>query len=188
MWGLESVADSHDQQGLLATRSPGGDAGEQRIMSLAAFVLSPRDRSSDVNLAGPWPCTKYALPALRARGGGSVVNIGSTASVAFPDLAAQVASKGRPGAAPQGRWRSTWHLSAFGSIVFARPHQHPLGDRFIGAQPDPDAFHRAFAAQHPVGRLGEPNDIAAVTIFLLSPYSAFITGALVPVDGGYTAR
>ena len=64
----------------------------------------------------------------------------------------------------------------------------PLGDSFIDAQPDPDAFRRDFAAQHPVGRLGEPMDVAGITAFLLSPESGFITGALIPVDGGYTAR
>jgi NAD(P)-dependent dehydrogenase (short-subunit alcohol dehydrogenase family) len=159
---------------------PGGTATTERVAW---------DRTLAVNLTGPWLCTKHAVPALRRRGGGSVVNIGSTASlVGFPDLAAYVASKG--GLAQLTRAMAL-DLAPSGIRVNCVCPGHintPLGDRFIDAQPDSDAFRRDFAAQHPVGRLGEPMDVAVVTAFLLLPESGFITGALFPVDGGYTAK
>jgi NAD(P)-dependent dehydrogenase (short-subunit alcohol dehydrogenase family) len=147
------------------------------------------DRTLAVNLTGPWLCTKYAVPALQRRGGGSVVNIGSTASlVGFPDLAAYVASKGGLAQLTKAMALDLAPSHIRVNCVCPGHINTPLGDSFIDAQPDPDAFRRDFAAQHPVGRLGEPMDVAGITAFLLSPESGFITGALIPVDGGYTAR
>lgn len=147
------------------------------------------DRTLAVNLTGPWLCTKYAVPALQRRGGGSVVNIGSTASlVGFPDLAAYVASKGGLAQLTKAMALDLAPAGIRVSCVCPGHINTPLGDRFIDAQPDPDAFRRDFAAQHPLGRLGEPMDVAGITAFLLSPESSFITGALIPVDGGYTAK
>jgi NAD(P)-dependent dehydrogenase (short-subunit alcohol dehydrogenase family) len=53
---------------------------------------------------------------------------------------------------------------------------------------DPAAFHREFAKFIPMGRYGEPGEIADAIVFLASPQAAFITGAILPVDGGATAR
>ena len=147
------------------------------------------DRTLAVNLTGPWLCTKYAVPAMERRGGGSVVNIGSTASlVGFPDLAAYVASKGGLAQLTKAMALDLAPSHIRVNCVCPGHINTPLGDSFIDAQPDPAAFRRDFAAQHPVGRLGEPADVAGITAFLLSPESGFITGALIPADGGYTSR
>ena len=57
----------------------------------------------------------------------------------------------------------------------------------IGKAPDPAAVRRERTATHPIGRLGRPEDIAGVVVYLASDESSWVTGAALPVDGGYLA-
>ena len=58
---------------------------------------------------------------------------------------------------------------------------------YINKQEDPEAARTSFAGMSPLGRIGEPAEIAAAALFFASPASSFITGTALPVDGGYTA-
>jgi NAD(P)-dependent dehydrogenase (short-subunit alcohol dehydrogenase family) len=58
----------------------------------------------------------------------------------------------------------------------------------MATQPDPQAFLDLLLSGHPIGRIGKPEEIAAAVAFLASDEASFITGAILPVDGGYTAR
>lgn len=60
-------------------------------------------------------------------------------------------------------------------------------DSFLGSQEDPAAAEQTLAATHPVGRIGDPEEVAAAMCFLLADEASFITGANLQVDGGYTA-
>jgi len=63
----------------------------------------------------------------------------------------------------------------------------PMLERFIDGQPDPAAAHAAFSARHPLGRLGEPLDIADAFVYLLSDEAGWVTGTNLVVDGGLTS-
>jgi NAD(P)-dependent dehydrogenase (short-subunit alcohol dehydrogenase family) len=62
-----------------------------------------------------------------------------------------------------------------------------LTAHLLGQVIDPEAFRRERTAAHPIGRLGQPEDIAGLAVYLASDESSWMTGALLPVDGGYVA-
>jgi NAD(P)-dependent dehydrogenase (short-subunit alcohol dehydrogenase family) len=61
-------------------------------------------------------------------------------------------------------------------------------ENYISQQPDPAATRAAIAALHPLGHIGEPDDIAYGVLYLASDESKFVTGAELVIDGGYTAQ
>ena len=64
----------------------------------------------------------------------------------------------------------------------------PLIERLFEQEADPEAAKAAIAARHPLGRFARPEEIAEAILFLASEEASFITGAVLPVDGGYTAK
>lgn len=143
-----------------------------------------------INLTGPWLCARAAFPAMIRRGGGAIINVASNAGlVGFPNLAAYCASKG-------GVAHLTKAMALDGAPYQIRVNaicpghtRTPMGDGFLAAQADPAAFVKEFVnVQHPLGRMAEPEEMAQAILFLASPEASFITGAVLPVDGGFTAR
>jgi len=138
-----------------------------------------------VNLDGVFHCMQAQIPMMLEGGGGSIVNIASIlGSVGFAHSAAYTASKH----AVVGLTRvAALEYSARGIRVNA------IGPGFIEtAMTAPirsqDASRDMLIANHPIGRLGQPEEIAHLALFLSSPAASFITGAYYVDDGGYTAR
>ena len=141
-----------------------------------------------VDLKGVFLCSKYAIPHLRARGRSSIINMASTISVVgIKDRAAYVAAKG--GVAALTRAMALDHaadgirVNSIAPGVIATRYY----DRMFEQVPDPVAFRKALEARSPLNRMGEPGDIASMALWLASDESAFATGAMFTVDGGYTA-
>ncbi len=147
----------------------------------ADYPLAEFDRIMAVNCRGVFMGMKYAIPLMQKTGGGSIVNTSSMASlVAFPGMAAYCASKG----AVSMLTKLTASEYAAEKIRVNAILPGAIDTAMVEALPP---AVRAGAIQGTLmGRLGQPSEIANLAVFFASDESSFITGTLVPVDGGYT--
>jgi NAD(P)-dependent dehydrogenase (short-subunit alcohol dehydrogenase family) len=145
-------------------------------------------RVFETNALGAIWMLVHVARELKARGGGSIINVTSRlASIGVPTMAIYSASKGALLSLTRG---AAVELAPFGVRVNAVAPgltATPLMREWIDAQPDPEQFRARTAATIPQGRFGEPEDVAAAVAFLAADESKHITGASIPVDGGYTA-
>lgn len=144
------------------------------------------DRVLAVNAKGVFLGMKYGIPLMLETGGGSIINTASVAGlVGFPGLVAYTASKG---AVIQMTKTAALEFAAQGVRVNAicpGVIRTPMVERFTAGQPDAEA---QLTMAEPVGRMGTPEEVAALAVFLASDESSFVTGAALPVDGGFLAR
>jgi NAD(P)-dependent dehydrogenase (short-subunit alcohol dehydrogenase family) len=147
----------------------------------ADYELAEFDRIMAINCRGVFMGMKYAIPLLLKSGGGSIVNTSSMASlVAFPGMAAYCASKG----AVSMLTKLTAAEYAAQNIRVNAILPGAIDTGMARALP-PDVLAGAVKATL-MGRIGRPSEIANLAVFFASDESSFITGTLVPVDGGYT--
>jgi NAD(P)-dependent dehydrogenase (short-subunit alcohol dehydrogenase family) len=138
------------------------------------------DRVMAVNVRGPWLATVAAQPHLKASGSGRIVNLASdTALWGAPKLMAYVASKGAVMAMTRSMARE---LGADGTTVNAIAPGLTLVE---ATQYVPEARHQHYMDGRAIKRTQVPEDLTAAVIFLLSPASGFITGQLLPINGGF---
>src|SRR5262249_11152885 len=146
------------------------------------------DRIIDVNVKGTFLVSRAALPELRKTGGGSVINIGSILSlVGMKKRAAYCAAKG--GVLLLTRAMAVDHAHErirFNCICPGLVKTELVRGLFTGT-PEDEALLRQRIEQIPLGRVGQPEDVARLAVFLASEESSWITGAALPVDGGFTA-
>lgn len=158
-------------------------AGIFPVKSLADTSLELWRKTLDVNLTGPFLVTRAAAPHLKAANAATIVNLGSgSAIIPYPDLAAYGASKG-------GLATLTKVLAAeLAPTVRANlvcPGMTRTG-MVTSWHPDPDALADKARQIYALGRIGEPDEIAAAILFLTSAESSFVTGVTLAVDGGRT--
>ena len=146
------------------------------------------DRAMDVNVRSIFLLSRAAIPSMIARGGGSIVNTASVQGLrGHQDRIAYVTSKHgvigvtRALAADFARQRIRANAICPGTI------DTPMLHRVLDATPDREAALKEFADLHPVGFIGEPEDVAYAALYLACDESRFVTGAVLPVDGGYTS-
>ena len=144
------------------------------------------DNVFNVNLKGVWYCMKYQIPEMLKTGGGCIVNNASVAGlVGFQGTPAYVASK-----------HAVVGLTKNVALDYARQGirvnavcpgiiHTPMIDRFTSGAPG--AIEQMIAAK-PMGRLGQPEEIAGTVVFLCSSSASFITGQAIAVDGGWTTH
>lgn len=144
------------------------------------------DRVLAINLTGVWLCMKAEIPRMLAAGGGSIVNCSSIAGlIGFAGSPAYVASKhGVVGltkvAALDYATRGIRVNAVCPGVI-----RTPMVDRVLAGNPDMEAM---LVAGEPVGRMGEPEEIADAVLWLCGPGAGFVTGQAIAVDGGWTTR
>lgn len=161
-----------------------GIEGEQALTAEAS--IENWHRVIAVNLSGVFYGMKFALPALLRAGGGVIVNNASVAGlVGFAGIPAYAASKG--GVVQLTRSVALEYATQGIRVNCICPGviDTPMVERFTQGNA---AAHQAMAGMQPVGRMGRPEEIADTVLYLCSDAASFITGAVIPVDGGYVAR
>lgn len=146
-------------------------------------------RVLDVCLTGTFFGMKHAIPLMRASGGGSIINMSSTAAlVGVADRAAYSAAKG--GILALTRAAAIDHVSEGIRVNCIAPGtvDTPWVQRITSGYADPGAARAAMEARQPHGRLVSPEEIAAMAAYLASDEAASVIGAAMIVDGGMTAR
>lgn len=154
------------------------------LKPIADYEIDEWRHVLDVDLHSVFYCMKYEIPAMLAAGGGAIVNMSSILGTnGFANSPAYVASKH----ALVGMTKNAGiEYSAKGIRVNA------VGPGFIKTPMVEESLDAAtldyLVSRHPIGRLGEPKEVAALVTFLLSPRASFITGSYHLVDGAYAAQ
>ena len=159
----------------------------------AATVVDTSEEDFDwmmaVNVKGTYNGMRYAIPALRASGGGAVINISSIgALVGVPDRAVYCATKGAIYALTRAAAIDHVGEGVRVNCVVPGTVDTPWVTRITAGYDDPAAARVAMEERQPHGRLVAPEEIAAMVAYLASDEAASVVGAAMVVDGGMTAR
>ncbi len=166
-------------------------------MSLLTSYISLLEETTDdewrhpmpINLDGASHCSKFAIPAMRRSGGGSIINLTQVAS--FVGFEADVACCASKGGLLMLTRQMAWDYSRENIRVnaicpgFIRT---PEMEHCLGQKPDPEAARAEVVPYHPIGRIGEPEEVASVAVFPASDMSSLVTGAHITEDGGLMVR
>ncbi|WP_446045451.1 SDR family NAD(P)-dependent oxidoreductase [Streptomyces olivaceus] len=187
------AADLHDgtSAGRLAQRAAevGGGHIDVLVHSAGAGILGPTEKTTesefdqifDINVKVPYLLTGHLAPAMAARGDGAIISVSSIASGrGIEGMAAYAASK-----AAIDQLTRSW-AAEYG------PHGVRVNAVVPGVTETPmiapaRGYFETLADRAPARRLGDPDEIAAAVAYLASPQAAYIHGAVVPVDGGFSA-
>lgn len=160
-----------------------GIGGESNLT--ADYSVNGWQKVIDVNLSGVFYCMKYEIAEMLKTGGGAIVNMASIlGQVGFASAPAYVAAK-----------HGVVGLTRDAALEYAAKgiRINAIGPAFISTplisalESNPEAYNN-LVSLHPLGRLGKPEEVAELVVWLSSNRASYITGSYYPIDGGYLAR
>jgi len=165
------------------------NAGVELAKKVTNTTEAEWDRLMEVNLKGVFLCSKAAIPVMQRQGGGVIVNVASELGlVGGAEIAAYCASKG--GVVQLTKAMAIDHVDDQIRVncVCPGPVATPLLEAIIEASSDPAQERRSIVEKTLLKRVGRPEEIANVILFLASEESSYMTGSVVVVDGGLSAQ
>jgi NAD(P)-dependent dehydrogenase (short-subunit alcohol dehydrogenase family) len=176
------VKKSVDTYGRLDCAFNNAGAGEMK--STVDCTEEDWDISINVNLKGVWLCMKYEIPQMVKQGSGAIVNTSSALGLIgsagnSPYTASKHGVVGLTKAAALDCAPSCIRVNAVCPGGIRTPMLEPLL-----SNPELENFIKDFIKIHPLGRLGKPEEVAEAVVWLCSDAASFVTGAILPVDGG----
>lgn len=164
------------------------NAGLLHIGTAEEITEEQWDQTFNVNVRGLWLLSRAVLPHMRKAGGGSIINIASVLGInGARSRACYSTSKGAVVLLTKCMAIDHGHEKVRVNAICPSFVETDLTAAVISKAADPQAVRRERTAVHPIGRLGQPEDIAGLAIYLASDESSWVTGAALPVDGGYLA-
>jgi NAD(P)-dependent dehydrogenase (short-subunit alcohol dehydrogenase family) len=164
------------------------NAGALHVGTIEATNEEDWDRLMTVNVKGPFLMSKAALPAFKRVGGGVIVNVGSVLGLlAMKDRAAYCASKGAVTLLTKAMAVDHARENVRVNCICPSLVETELVKGLFEANEEGAAAKKARLATIPLGRAGQPEDVAEMAVFLASEESSWLTGAAIPLDGGLSA-
>jgi NAD(P)-dependent dehydrogenase (short-subunit alcohol dehydrogenase family) len=164
------------------------NAGVLHVGNAEQITEEQWDDTFNLNVRSVWLLSRAALPLMRKAGGGSIMNVASALGlVGARNRAAYAPSKGALIQLTKSMAIDHGHENIRVNAICPSFVETELTERILGQVADPAAIRRERTAAHPIGRLGRPEDIAGLAVYLASDESSWVTGAVLPVDGGYLA-
>jgi NAD(P)-dependent dehydrogenase (short-subunit alcohol dehydrogenase family) len=164
------------------------NAGVLSVSTVEGITEQEWDRLMAANLKGPFLMSRAALPEFRKGGGGVIVNIGSVLGlVAMKNRAAYCASKGGLTMLTKAMALDHAHEGVRVNCICPSIVETELVRGLFDSSPAGEAARRARTASIPLGRIGQPEDVAEMAVYLASQESAWLTGVAIPLDGGLSA-
>jgi NAD(P)-dependent dehydrogenase (short-subunit alcohol dehydrogenase family) len=153
------------------------------------IVGSVTEATLDVNLKGVFLACRHAVPAMLARGGGAIVNNASINGIRGNSrLVAYCASKGGVVALTRAMAIDYATRNIRVNCVCPASIDTPMSQRHVAEAADPELMRQQLVGKHPMGRIGRPEEVAYAVLFLASDEASFITGVVLPIDGGRSIR
>lgn len=164
------------------------NAGALSISTVESVSEQEWDRVLQTNLTGPFRMARAVLPSMRRAGGGSIVNIGSVLGlVAIKDRAAYCASKGGLTLLTKAMALDHAHEHIRVNCICPSVVETEFVQGLFTDTEEGRSARQARIGTIPLGRLGKPDDVTGLAVFLASDESSWVTGTAIPVDGGVTA-
>jgi NAD(P)-dependent dehydrogenase (short-subunit alcohol dehydrogenase family) len=164
------------------------NAGVLHIGNVEQITEEQWDETFNVNVRGLWMLSRAVLPPMRKAGGGAIINVASVLGInGARNRASYAPSKGAVVLLTKCMAIDHGHENIRVNAICPSFVETDLTAAVLRGVPDPQAVRRERITLHPLGRLGQPEDIAGLAVYLASDESSWVTGSVFPVDGGYLA-